>query len=209
MIAAIGLTLFCPAMSGAVPWTARTSTGRWLRRVQVGRRRVADPAGDGAAQVGEDVAEGLSVDDVVALGTLHEVDAGSVDVLVVGAFTSGYSGDLVEVRCHRSPAKVSTFFLCTSVQVASSVTAARSEHRSGCSARRRAGVDQALGGIVCPHGCVNPPSPTPGCPRSSAITSKSVGREVGTDVGLMYWSRSKRMRSLRPRSTSPAGAAAS
>ena len=66
-------------------------------RVQVGRGGEADPAGDGAGEVGEDVAEEVvGDDDVVARGPLDQVDAGRVDVVVVTAHPGVLGGHLVD-----------------------------------------------------------------------------------------------------------------
>ena len=68
--------------------------GAGARGVQVGARREADAAGDRTGQVREDVAEQVvGHDDAVALGTLDEVDARGVDVVVV-------DGDVRELRRH-------------------------------------------------------------------------------------------------------------
>ena len=66
-------------------------------RVEVRRGGPPDPAGDGAAEVGEDVAEEVVGDDhVVPAGVLHEVDARGVDVVVAGRDVGVLGGDLVE-----------------------------------------------------------------------------------------------------------------
>ncbi len=53
-------------------------------RVEVGRGGESDPPRHRSGQVGEDVAEEVvGDDDVVAVGSLHEVDAGRVDMVVV------------------------------------------------------------------------------------------------------------------------------
>ena len=46
-----------PAMSGAEPWTGSNMLGLVLAHVQVAAGRQPDAAGDGRADVGDDVAE--------------------------------------------------------------------------------------------------------------------------------------------------------
>src|SRR5271155_2576029 len=69
--------------------------GAGTRRVEVGRGREADAAGDGAGEVGEDVAEVVvGDDDVVALRLLHQVDAGGIDMVVVPRHVGVVGGHL-------------------------------------------------------------------------------------------------------------------
>ena len=89
-MAAAGLALPVPAMSWAAPWTGSNSDGPGAVGVEVGRGGVADAPGHRAGQVGDDVAEQVVGDDhVVAVGVLHQVDAGGVDVVVVAGAPSG------------------------------------------------------------------------------------------------------------------------
>ncbi len=66
-------------------------------RVQVRRGGPPDPAGDRPTEVGEDVAEEVvGDDDVVPLGSLDEVDARGVDMVVAGRHLGVVRRDLVE-----------------------------------------------------------------------------------------------------------------
>jgi hypothetical protein len=55
-------------------------------RIDVARRRDADRAGGGGAEIGKDVAEGIGGDDhVEAIGIEHRLDRKAVDVILIGA----------------------------------------------------------------------------------------------------------------------------
>ena len=70
-----------PAMSGAEPCTGSNIDGNSPLRVDVGRRRDADAAGDGGRQVGQDVAEQVGADDHVEPGRVeHKLARQRVDV---------------------------------------------------------------------------------------------------------------------------------
>ena len=67
--------------------------------------------------------------------------------MVVGGATSGYSAATsLNVRCHRSPAKVSTLVLCTSVRCLRVAAAGQLEGVADAALDAHAGVDRALGG---------------------------------------------------------------
>ena len=66
-------------------------------RVEVGRGGEPDPPRHRAGEVREDVAEEVVGDDhVVALGSLHQVDAGCVDVVVVARHAGVLARHLVD-----------------------------------------------------------------------------------------------------------------
>ena len=96
-MAAIGLALPVPAMSGAEPCTGSNIDGPVRAGLRLPDAANPMPPGYRAAEVGEDVAEEVVGDDhVVLLGRLHEVDAGGVDVVVGGGDVGVLGGDLVE-----------------------------------------------------------------------------------------------------------------
>ena len=65
----IGLAMPCPAMSGAEPCTGSNTDGNLRSGLMLPRRRDADGAGAGGAEVGQDVAEQVRGDhDVEAVG---------------------------------------------------------------------------------------------------------------------------------------------
>ena len=97
MIAAAGSACPVPAMSGAEPCTGSNIDGPVRAGLRLAEAAEPDPAGDRAAEVGEDVAEQVVGDDhVVAARVLHEVDARGVDVVVRGRDVGVLGGDLVE-----------------------------------------------------------------------------------------------------------------
>ncbi len=140
-------------------------------RVQVGRGGAADPAGDRAAEVGEDVAEQVVGDDhVVAAGILHEVDARGVDVVVRRSRRRGTRrATSSNVRCQRSPANVSTLVLCTSVRCLRSRDLRAGRTRSGRTARRPCACSPSPGSrprAACPCAGTRPrPRRCPRCSR--------------------------------------------
>ena len=146
--------------------------------VEVGRRRQPDAAGDGAGQVGEDVAEQVVGDDhVVAArasrpGRCRRRRRGCSAVV-----TSGYSAATSSnVRCQRSPAKVRTLVLCTSVRWRRG-RPRPGRRRSARSARRPCGCSPSPGWRprgACPCGGSRPrrrrrPRCSPARRRSRAV----------------------------------------
>ena len=98
------------------------------------------PPGDGAAEVGEDVAEEVVGDDhVVAPGSCDEVDAGGVDVVVGGLDVGVLGGDLVEGPLPQVAGEGQHVGLVHQRQVLAGAAARPGRRRSGCSARRRCG----------------------------------------------------------------------
>ena len=94
-IAAVGSALRCPAMSGAEPCTGSNMLGVVPLGVDVAAGGQTDAAGDGAGQVGQDVAEQVVGDDHVEPGRIGgQQDRRRVDVQVV-------DGDVGKLGGHR------------------------------------------------------------------------------------------------------------
>ena len=132
----MGSAFCCPRCRAPNRERARTSRERAVG-VDVARGREADATGDGAGQVGQDVAEEVVGDDDVEAGRVcDQEDRGRVDVQVVDRHVRVLGAPPRRRSAARAtPAKDSTLVLCTSVSFARALGAAR--RRSARRARRR------------------------------------------------------------------------
>ena len=139
-MAAIGLALSWPAMSGAEPCTGSNIDGPVRAGLRLADEASPMPPRHRAAEVGEDVAEEVVGDDhVVALRVLHEVDAGGVDVVVGGGDVGVLGGDLVERALPEVAGEGEHVGLVHEREVLARAGSGPARRRSGRSARRPCG----------------------------------------------------------------------
>ena len=137
-----------PAMSGAEPCTGSNIDGPVRAGLRLPDEARPMPPRHRAAEVGEDVAEQVVGDDhVVRAGRSARSRCRPRRRGCRRWSTSGYSAATSSnVRCHRSPAKVSTLVLCTSVRCLRGAAAGQLEGVADAALDAHAGVDRALGG---------------------------------------------------------------